>query len=166
MQDVGPSVLIFSPSIVVVSILRMVLMHQIDLNDPDLTWNYTKITAWTGVEQNIACFCACMPTFRPLITYAMTGSFDSSAPSTWVSSSSSGSASDPRTKRTKLSDLSNNIQLRNATQQTQPGHGDTMVEGSHTELLEGKEILVTKRWDIEHRGGKEEGESIIHINKL
>lgn len=37
--------------------MRFVVVYNLDLTDPDITWNQGYETMWTGVEVNIATVC-------------------------------------------------------------------------------------------------------------
>jgi hypothetical protein len=49
------------------SIIRIVIIEQSDLNDPDITWNLTSPTLWSIVEILVGVACACFPAMRPLV---------------------------------------------------------------------------------------------------
>jgi len=54
--------------VVVISIVRLISLFSLDLNSPDVTRHLTVPWIYTSIEPCIAIICACLPTFRPLIS--------------------------------------------------------------------------------------------------
>ncbi|OAQ62362.2 hypothetical protein VFPPC_14142 [Pochonia chlamydosporia 170] len=59
--------------VTIVSAMRFVVVYNLDLTDPDITWNQGYETMWTGVEVNIATVCACLLSFKPLLNLLIFG---------------------------------------------------------------------------------------------
>lgn len=53
-------------SVCIAGVIRIHVLTQM-FKSEDLTWNMSQAFIWSSVEPNIGIFCACMPTFRPLI---------------------------------------------------------------------------------------------------
>ena len=41
----------------IISIVRLVTVVDVDLNSPDLDWNFAPLIVWTVTESNIAVVC-------------------------------------------------------------------------------------------------------------
>ncbi|KHN97479.1 uncharacterized protein MAM_04494 [Metarhizium album ARSEF 1941] len=53
--------------VTLVSIIRLYYLLSLDLEDPDVTWNFVAVGVWSFVEGNTAIVCACLPFLRPVI---------------------------------------------------------------------------------------------------
>ncbi|KAG8411050.1 hypothetical protein J3458_016161 [Metarhizium acridum] len=53
--------------VTIVSIVRFYYLLSLDLEDPDITWNFVTVGIWSFVEGNTAIVCACLPFLRPVI---------------------------------------------------------------------------------------------------
>jgi len=83
-----------------VSIIRFVLILQLDYSNPDFTWYLNSSVIWTSVEINVGIICACLPSIRPILNFLRTGTlFPSSV------SSSNPPSSTPRRQSSKLNSL-------------------------------------------------------------
>ncbi|OAA36444.1 integral membrane protein [Metarhizium rileyi] len=51
--------------VTIISIVRLYYLLLLDLNDPDITWNFVPVGVWSIVEGNIAVVCACLPFLKP-----------------------------------------------------------------------------------------------------
>ncbi|KAK7947886.1 uncharacterized protein PG986_008772 [Apiospora aurea] len=57
--------------VTVVSIIRLRLIVHVDLESPDVTFNFVTTVIWTIIETNIAIVCACLPSLKPLLSLAV-----------------------------------------------------------------------------------------------
>ncbi|KAK1982964.1 hypothetical protein LZ30DRAFT_654519 [Colletotrichum cereale] len=64
--------------VTVISIVRLHLILAVDLKSPDITWNFCDAIIWTNVEANTAIVCACLPSLKPLLSFVINGTLDSS----------------------------------------------------------------------------------------
>ncbi|KID83087.1 hypothetical protein MGU_09622 [Metarhizium guizhouense ARSEF 977] len=53
--------------VTIVSMIRFYHLLSLDLDDPDITWNFVTVGIWSFVEGNTAIVCACLPFLRPVI---------------------------------------------------------------------------------------------------
>ncbi|KAI4131698.1 MAG: hypothetical protein LQ338_001099 [Usnochroma carphineum] len=60
----------------VVSIVRLVILLDLDLKSKDLDYNFAPFGVWTRTEANIAIVCACLPSCRPILSFVLTGSLN------------------------------------------------------------------------------------------
>jgi hypothetical protein len=85
-------------SVTIVSIVRLRFILGVDLQSPDITWNFIDAIIWSNVECDTAIVCgtgsaqiftyllwtsadsftACLPALKPLLTFALKGTMKSS----------------------------------------------------------------------------------------
>ncbi|KID69007.1 uncharacterized protein G6M90_00g054300 [Metarhizium brunneum] len=53
--------------VTIISMIRFYHLLSLDLEDPDITWNFVTVGIWSFVEGNTAIVCACLPFLRPVI---------------------------------------------------------------------------------------------------
>ncbi|KAL8956591.1 MAG: hypothetical protein Q9193_005923 [Seirophora villosa] len=73
------SIFLLGGFVVGVSIVRFTYILSLDLQSPDVTWNFVNVQIWTGVEIHVGIVCApvaCLPSLRPLLNLALFGSID------------------------------------------------------------------------------------------
>ncbi|KAK8038668.1 hypothetical protein PG993_007079 [Apiospora rasikravindrae] len=58
-------------SVTVVSIIRLRLLIHLDLESPDITYNFVTSWIWSVIEVNIGIVCACLPSLKPLLSLAV-----------------------------------------------------------------------------------------------
>ncbi|KAI6350726.1 hypothetical protein MCOR25_010441 [Pyricularia grisea] len=61
--------------VTIISMVRLSYLLQLDLESPDITWNFTNAVIWTNLEGNIAIVCCCLPTLKPILNMIVDGSF-------------------------------------------------------------------------------------------
>ena len=97
--------------------MRLVILFQLDVTDPDLTWHFSDQVMWTGVEVNIATVCgksvsprsckslimrvlACLPSLKPIFNVMIYGIFSqksqSTVPASMVDQTVGGGQTQPR----------------------------------------------------------------------
>jgi len=54
-----------SPSVCLISIIRLVSIRQLDFSD--VTWQFSRVAYWGAVEVNLAIIAACLTTLKPLL---------------------------------------------------------------------------------------------------
>ncbi|KAI4092141.1 MAG: hypothetical protein LQ344_003624 [Seirophora lacunosa] len=73
------SIFLLGGFVVGVSIVRFTYIISLDLQSPDVTWNFVNVQIWTGVEIHVGIVCApiaCLPSLRPLLNLVLFGSVD------------------------------------------------------------------------------------------
>ncbi|KHO10776.1 hypothetical protein MAA_11622 [Metarhizium robertsii ARSEF 23] len=53
--------------VTIISMIRFYHLLSLDLEDPDITWNFVTVGIWSFVEGNTAIVCACLPFLRPVM---------------------------------------------------------------------------------------------------
>ncbi|TLD20533.1 hypothetical protein PspLS_08803 [Pyricularia sp. CBS 133598] len=61
--------------VTIISMVRLSYLLHLDLQSPDITWNFVVAIIWTNLEGNIAIICCCLPTLKPILNLVMDGSF-------------------------------------------------------------------------------------------
>ncbi|TLD14713.1 hypothetical protein PspLS_11081 [Pyricularia sp. CBS 133598] len=61
------AVFLFGAIVTVISAIRLVVIVNVDVTDADMTWNIVDSIIWSHVEGNIAIFCCCLPTLKPIL---------------------------------------------------------------------------------------------------
>ncbi|KAH8836600.1 hypothetical protein MCOR27_010357 [Pyricularia oryzae] len=67
------AVFLFGAILTVVSAVRLVVIVDVDVADPDMTWNIVDSIIWSHVEGNIAILCCCLPTLKPILDICTAG---------------------------------------------------------------------------------------------
>ena len=63
----------------IISIVRLVQLVKLDLQDLDVLWNFTDTSIWTQVELFTAVISACLPSLRPVVALILPSFIHSSA---------------------------------------------------------------------------------------
>ncbi|KAI6462594.1 hypothetical protein MCOR16_010269 [Pyricularia oryzae] len=74
-QKIGVlAIFLLGAFVTIISMVRLSYLLHLDLQSPDITWNFVVAVIWTNLEGNIAIICCCLPTLKPILNLVMEGS--------------------------------------------------------------------------------------------
>ena len=73
--------------VTVISMVRFGFIMHVNLQSPDITWNFSDSIIWTNAEGNIAVVCCCLPSLKPILNLLLHGTTSFTAGGSGVASS-------------------------------------------------------------------------------